>query len=406
MNRQPVATDDRDDPAGASDEAGTPGRTDGTPSRRLAIAALVRIDSGGAYANLVLPGLLARSGLEGPDRRLATELVYGATRMRRALDHLVDAFLLRPVDGPTRAALRVGAHQLAVLGTPAHAAVSATVGATRGPARRLVNAVLRRLAAQLAAGPPHWPDEATRLSYPDWLVGRLCADLGDERALAALEAMNRVAPADVRPDGYVQDRASQWVADLVGAGPGHRVADLCAAPGGKATALAGTGAVVIAGDLRPARARAVAENGRRLGLADLHTVVADGRRPPLRPGSCDRVLVDAPCSGLGALRRRPDARWRIEPDAISRLAHLQRQLLDGAALGLRPGGTLVYSVCTLTDEETLGVDRWLADAHPELEAVAPPGPPWRAHGRGARLLPQDEGTDGMYTLILRRTVQD
>ena len=121
-------------------------------SRRVAARALVRIEESGAYANLALPAVLERSRLEAADRRLVTELVYGTTRMRRALDHLVDAYLLRPVDPPTRAALRIGAYQLAVLGTPPHAAVGATVGATRGPARRLVNAVLRRLAEQLAAG--------------------------------------------------------------------------------------------------------------------------------------------------------------------------------------------------------------------------------------------------------------
>jgi 16S rRNA (cytosine967-C5)-methyltransferase len=114
------------------------------------------------------------------------------------------------------------------------------------------------------------------------------------------------------------------------------------------------------------------------------------------------VLVDAPCSGLGVLRRRPDARWRVEPDAIGRLAALQRDLLDAAVALLRRGGTVTYSVCTMTAEETVGVDAWLADAHPSLEALPPPGDPWRPSGRGALLLPQAASTDGMFLLQLRR----
>jgi 16S rRNA (cytosine967-C5)-methyltransferase len=107
------------------------------------------------------------------------------------------------------------------------------------------------------------------------------------------------------------------------------------------------------------------------------------------------VLVDATCSGIGVLRRRPDARWRVDADAVGRLAALQREIVESAIGLLRPGGTLVYSVCTLTEAETLGLDRWLADAHPELAQIEPLGDPWRPHGRGALLLPQAAGTDGM-----------
>jgi 16S rRNA (cytosine967-C5)-methyltransferase len=129
--------------------------------------------------------------------------------------------------------------------------------------------------------------------------------------------------------------------------------------------------------------------------------VADACLPPLRPGSFDRVLVDAPCSGLGVLRRRPDARWRIQAADVPRLAALQRRLLAAALPLVAPGGLLVYSVCTLTLAETAGIDRWLAKAHPEMTPVAPPGSPWERVGRGARLLPQTAGTDGMFLLMLR-----
>jgi len=367
-------------------------------ARAVARDALLRIEEG-AYANLVLPGLLGRSGLSDRDRRFATELVYGTTRMRRACDFLVDRFVLRSLDPPTRAVLRLGAHQLHHLGTPAHAAVSATVAVAPARARGLVNAVLRRV----AEAPVEWPDDATRLSYPDWVVARLADDLGEADALAALEEMDRPAEAVERPDGYVQDRASQFVVGAMAAVAGERVADVCAGPGGKATLLAGSGAVALATDVRPARAGLVAGAAARTGTTDRVLVAAaDGRRPPWRPESLDRVLVDAPCSGLGVLRRRPDARWRVEPDAVARLASLQRELLDAAVALLRPGGTLTYSVCTLTNEETVEVDGWLAQAHPALDPVPAPGDPWRPHGRGALLLPQAASTDGMFLLQLRR----
>ncbi|MGH9128282.1 MAG: transcription antitermination factor NusB [Acidimicrobiales bacterium] len=435
--------------------AGRPAST----ARGVALDVLERIDEG-AYANLVLSGELGRSSLAQRDRALVTELVYGTTRLRRACDWMVDAHLHQPAtDARVRAALRLGAYQLAFTRIPAHAAVAATVGEAPLRARGLVNAVLRRVSAGL---PPVWPDLATELSYPDWIVDRLCADLGKEAARSALVQMNEAPVVTTRADGYVQDLGSQWVAELVGARPGERVADLCAAPGGKATAIAAqasgagqattigaTGAVghveggpagegaetggadqgherrllVFAGDVRPARARAMREGVRRLGLdratgasanatsatsatsasgATVATVVADGRRPPIAPGSVDRVLVDAPCSGLGVLRRRPDARWRVQAPDVGRLAALQRDLLAGAAPLLRPGGTLAYCVCTLTRAETIAVDEWLSAEHPELVALPAPGAPWVSWGRGALLLPQAAGTDGMFLLRLTR----
>ena len=390
-----------------------------TTARRVAIDALVDVDAG-ARANVVLPTRLAGSGLERRDRAFATELVYGTVRMRRACDWLLGPHVrggppaqgaaragppaqgaARALDAPVRAALRVGVYQLAFLGTPAHAAVSATVAEVDGPGRRLVNAVLRRVAEALAAGPPRWPDLATELSYPDWIVELLCADLGTTEGRAALAAMDQPASATVRSDGYIQDRASQLVGEQVGAKAGERVLDLCAAPGGKATALASAGAMVVAVDIDPVRASTVAANAAGLGLRSVSVVVADGGHPPLVSASFDRVLVDAPCSGLGVLRRRPDARWRVQPDDLPRLAALQRRLLASAADLVRPGGVLVYSVCTLTRVETAGIDQWLARTRPDLVPLSPPGPPWRPAGRGAVIFPHTEGTDGMFVLTLR-----
>ena len=433
----------------AGGQRGHGGRSSGRPARprparAVALDALDRIDEGGAYANLVLPGVLDRSGLAPADRRFVTDLVYGTTRMRRACDHLVDGYVDRPLDARVRNALRLGAYQLAFAGVPPHAAVGETVGVAPRPARGLVNAVLRRVAAAPAA--VAWPDDATRLSVPDWVLDELIASLGGEVARAALATMNEPATVSARDDGYVQDPASQQVAAVVGARPGERVLDLCAAPGGKATALAAAGATVVAADVRHRRTALLARNARHVtpgaaGAASAGSVTggpvpggrssvgsvtgaraagtapgvegrvvavtADGARPPWREGAFDRVLVDAPCSGLGTLRRRPDLRWRIETDAVGRLAGLQRRLLAAAAGLVRPGGTLVYSVCTLTAAETTGVDEWLATTRPDLVPTAPPAEPWRRWGRGAMLLPQAAGTDGMCLFrYVRRATDD
>jgi len=414
---------------------------------------------GGAYSNLVLPGLLRSSPLPPRDRALVTDLVYGTLRQQGAVDHLLGLVADRPLsdlDPPVRAALRLGTYQL-LAGLPPHAAVGATMGALASArARPYVNGVLRNLAR---LGPPWpWPagDDpdavAVRTSHPVWIVDLLQREFGSAEALATLEADNEPPAVSLRPNrlrtdsealaaelsdaGAIveagrlvpgalrvrtigdpaklpavaegratpQDEASQAVALAVAPKLGDDVLDVAAAPGGKSTALAeltdDTGRVV-AGDLRPGRVARVAEAARRLGLTSVHTVVADGRALPVPPGRFDRVLVDAPCSGLGVLRRRPEARWRLGPDDPARLAALQRELLAAAAETLHPGGLLAYSACTLTPEETVEIDQWAAEALPGLSAADPPGAPWRPHGRGALLLPHDAGTDGMYLLLLR-----
>jgi 16S rRNA (cytosine967-C5)-methyltransferase len=213
--------------------------------------------------------------------------------------------------------------------------------------------------------------------------------------------MNEPPPVSVRDDGYTQDRSSQWVAAAVGALPGEQVLDLCAAPGGKATAMAARsghdGAFVIAADVSRARTGLIRDNLTRVG-ADGAAVCADGTMPPFVASSFDRVLLDAPCSGLGALRRRPDSRWRITAADITELAALQRMLLTSAATLVRPGGTLVYSVCTLTAEESIDhsvpLGFSVVDARPEGM--------WRPYGHGWRVLPHDDDTDGMVLVRYRR----
>jgi 16S rRNA (cytosine967-C5)-methyltransferase len=356
-----------------------------TNARQVAYRCLQRIDHEGAYANLLLQSELGRSKLSERDRGFVTELVYGTTRMRRACDALIDRFLIKEPQPALRTLLRLGAYQLHFAGVAAHAAVGETVELAPKPARGFVNAILRRVDDT----PMVWPNDAVRLSYPDWIVERLQAELGSE-AEPALMRMNEPAPVSVREDGYRQDLASQWVAAAVESAPGERILDMCAAPGGKATAMASSGAEVIAADVQLHRARLIKE---------VPVVVGDACAPPFAPGTFDKVLVDAPCSGLGALRRRADARWRITSGDVSELAELQRRIIGAAAPLIRPGGWLVYSVCTLTAAESID--------HPAPVGFEPievtPGPEWRAYGPGWRVLPHDHDTDGMVLIRYRQS---
>ena len=421
-------------------------------ARRLAVDVLVRVDDG-AYVHALLPAVLRASALDARDRAFVTDLVAGTTRLRDALDFLLERVADRPVgklDPRVRAGVRLGTYQL-VRGLPAHAAVAATVEAVAGRGRGYVNAVLRRVAE---LGPPWpWPDGndadalAVRTSHPKWLVEALVAELGADAARGVLDADNEPPALTLRPnaarttadalaaelvaagatvergrllpDALVvrgvgdparlpavvggratpQDQASQAVVALVDTAPGQRLLDVAAAPGGKATGVAERGASVVALDRDRGRLRMVSDAALRLDV-DVDCVVGDAHTPPVRSRSFDRVLVDAPCSGLGVLRRRADARWRVRPAMIPEVVNVQRALLEGAAGALAPGGVLVYSVCTLTGAETEGIDAWLRRAHPELHALEAPGPPWEPVGRGARLLPQRCGTDGMYVLRL------
>lgn len=367
-----------------------------TTARRVAYDALKRIDADGAYANLVLGAMLERSELSDQDRRFVTELVYGTTRMRRACDALIDRFVTSPPDPATRTLLRLGVYQLEFAGVPPHAAVSETVSLAPKRVRGFVNAVLRKASSTDMV----WPSEFARLSYPDW-IGRLLVDeLGEDAAMRSLARMNEAGSATVRADGYVQDVSSQWVAAAVEAVPDERVLDACAAPGGKATALAATGATVVAADVRPGRVRLITENIERLGATNIEAVVADATDPPFDPASFDAVLIDAPCSGLGALRRRPDARWRIRPDDVTDLVALQRRIIDASAALVAPGGRLVYSVCTLTAAESI--------EHPVpagfvVDDREPPVGTWQPFGCGWRVLPHEADTDGMVLIRYRRS---
>jgi 16S rRNA (cytosine967-C5)-methyltransferase len=422
--------------------------------RDLALAALGRVDDG-AYANLALPALLARSGLGVADRAAVTDLVYGSLRLRGALDHALRPLSRQPLEQLeplVLRGLRLGAYELLFGGTAAHAAVAETVAAVGRAGRRgqagYVNACLRRLATT----PPSWPDPAadpagwatTRGSHPAWVVEEALARLGPDGLVALVEADNtrprvtlRATPGRATRDGLlaelaaagvpasphplgtdclvlergdpaglaavrdgravVQDAASALVAPAVGASPWALLTALAAEPADKAGHLAALGARVLAVERHPGRARMVRETAGRLGVAGrLHAVVGDGRHPPLRAGGADAALVDAPCSNLGSLRRRPEARWRHRPEEVAGLVALQLDLLLAAADAIRPGGTLVYSVCTWTRAETDGVVDELLRRRSDLEESA---------GGRRQLWPHRDDADGVYLARLVKTAQ-
>jgi 16S rRNA (cytosine967-C5)-methyltransferase len=360
----------------------------------VALSCLQRIEREGAYANILTPAALSSSTLDERDRRFVTELVYGTTRMRRACDALIDRFVIREPAPAVRSLLRLGAFQLVFAGVPPHAAVDETVSLAPKQARGFVNAVLRGVARSEMS----FASDGERLSYPDWIVHRFVNEFGADDGLQALAAMNEPAAVTERADGYVQDLGSQWVAAAVPARVGQVVVDVCAAPGGKSTMLAASGALVCAADRRESRVGLMAGNIRSLGYGNVVPLVADALAAPLRDRSADHVLLDAPCTGLGTLRRRPDARWRVQPDDVSKLAAVQQTMLQAAAQLVRLGGTLVYSVCSPLAQESS--DRRVPDGFQPMSDV--PQGTWRRRGDGWFALAHDAGTDAMSLVRWQR----
>ncbi|HUG64518.1 MAG TPA: transcription antitermination factor NusB [Gaiellaceae bacterium] len=400
-----------------------------SPARAAAFDVLVRVFEDGAYADRALR--TAAEPLDERDRALAQRLSFGAVQRVRTLDHAIETLGRRRVarlDPPVRAALRLGAYQLGFVGgVPRYAAVNESVELVRRAglerAVAFTNAVLRRVAdgidRLLGALPEETAVEAgLKHSYPDWIAETWWRDLGAEDARALMRALNEPGAPVVRlvsgevdgtPDSDVpgawhvdridddalaagrvwpQSAASQLVGLAVESREGDRTLDVCAAPGGKATMLAGD---VTAVEVNPARARELEENAARLGASNVHVVVADGRALPVELKDFDRALVDAPCSGLGVLNRRPDLRWRAEP-----LPELQLELLRAAAERVRPGGAIVYSVCTINaDESEAVVDASGLTVDPTLGAE---WPQFRHAGRPEFLqtLPQAHGTAGFF----------
>ena len=397
-----------------------------SPARAAAYQTVLRVFEQDAYADRAFR--TAAEGLDHRDRALAQRLAYGTIQRVRTLDHAIESLGRRPVrklDPPVRAALRLGAYELGFMGTPQHAAVNEAVELVRGArlerAVAFTNAVLRRLTEGLEPLLASLPEGALKQSYPDWIEELWARDFGPEGAIALMRAQNEPPETVVRhvrgevegeptdvPGAYrvdrvdegalaegriwPQSRGSQLAGLVVGARVGERVLDLCAAPGGKATMLAGE---VVAVEIHPGRARELEENARRLGAANVTVLQADALALPSELRDFDRVLVDAPCSGLGVLAQRPDLRWRARP-----LPELQRDLLRVATERTRPGGTIVYSVCTLNaDENEAIVDGTGLEAEPLGEEW-----PQFAHPKRPEFLltrPDRHRTSGFFIARLR-----
>jgi 16S rRNA (cytosine967-C5)-methyltransferase len=374
-------------------------------ARRAALNVLVRVFEEDAYADRAFAG--EAEGLDERDRAFAQRLAYGATQRVRSLDHVLEEVGGRSVaelDIPVRAALRLGAYELAFMdAVPPRATVNEAVelvraaGASR--ATGLVNAVLRKATgiAQLIDDlPEDTPqDAALKHSYPDWIAETWWREWGADEALALMRAQNEPPERVVRPAGngsWPQSRGSQLAGRSVGVEPGERVLDLCAAPGGKTTQLAERAAEVVAVELHPGRARELEHNLKRLGFANVTVVVADARELPPELTGFDRVLVDAPCSGLGVLASRPDLRWRAQP-----LPDLQLELLRVAAERVKPGGSITYSVCTIVKEENEDVvDASGLEVEPLDGEFAHPRRP-----EFLLTLPSKHGTSGFFIARIR-----
>jgi 16S rRNA (cytosine967-C5)-methyltransferase len=392
-------------------------------ARGVAHQVVTRVFEEDAYADRAFRSAAER--LDGRDRAFAMQMAYGTVQRVRTLDHAIETLGRRPVrklDPPVRAALRIGAYQLAYMdGVPAHAAVDESVELVRRAglerAVAFTNAVLRRLSQGLPEVLARLHEEtpaaaALMHSYPDWVAETWWRELGPEDARALMRRQNEPPETAVRtpegpkvvatipPDwlesGYAwpQSRGSQLAGAAVGARGGERVLDLCAAPGGKATQLAAAGAEVVAVERHAGRARELEENARRLGV-ELTVVNEDALDLPAGLGEFDRALVDAPCSGLGVLNSRPDLRWRSEP-----LPDLQLALLRAAIERVRPGGTVTYSVCTVNSAENEAV---IDELGLRVEDLGSAWPDYRHPSRPEFLLtlPHVHGTSGFFVARMR-----
>lgn len=438
--------------------------------RRTAFEVLREVTGQDAFANLALGQALTHHQMTGRDAALCTELVSGTCRMTGTLDAIIETAAGRPLGSLQPAVvdvLRLGAYQLLATRIPTHAAVTATVDlAALSIGERVagvVNAITRKVSArsldqwldQLTAGLDAREALALRTWHPRWIVDAYADVLPAEELADALAAGNvppvptlvvrpglaEVADLDGEPTRYspfgarrpgnpgdvpavkasragVQDEGSQLVAAALAGveAPAGPWLDVCAGPGGKAALLRGLADrddnFLVAAELLPHRAGLVAQSLAGYPGAGHQVVVADGTVPAWRADGFARVLLDAPCTGLGSLRRRPESRWRKRPDQIAQLAGLQSWLLDHALDSVVAGGVLAYVTCSPHPAETAAVVAGVADRVEVLDAPAildrvartpVPGAAAATDPRYVQLWPHRHGTDAMFLALLRKT---
>lgn len=436
-------------------------------ARETALRVLVSCRTNGAWADAALKAQMNRDGLSGADAALCSRIVYGVIQNRMLLDFYIGAYCSQKPDHlqvPLLDILRIGAYQILFLNKiPDSAAVNESVNLTRmvkrGQAAGLVNAVLRKISKN-KENLPAIPDRdaekylSIRYSHPKWLVKRLMSILGREETEAFLAANNEIAPMTVQinplktkeekliatleasgvsvkvhpwvpnclelsgtgdltslqafrnGEFLVQDPAARLVSLIAKIQPGQKVLDVCAAPGGKsfsaAFAMKDEGHIQAC-DLHENKLIRIRESAERLGIHCIETAAADGRKQrPEWIGAFDTVLVDAPCSGLGIIRKKPDTRYKKADDLFA-LPVIQTEILENAATYVRPGGTLVYSTCTILPEENDQVVTAFLTEHPEffLDAFELPQPVGKTNGQ-LTLWPHRHGTDGFYICRMKR----
>ncbi|HWI52061.1 MAG TPA: 16S rRNA (cytosine(967)-C(5))-methyltransferase RsmB [Symbiobacteriaceae bacterium] len=447
-------------------------------AREAALRALRDVDVKESYANLALDAHLTRSKLEGRDRALATEIVYGVTRRRGTVDWAIGQVATRPIeqiDPYIRNVLRSAVYQVLYMERIPHsAAVDEAVNLARqygheGVAK-FVNGVLRNFLRKLPTLP--WPDPAAdpvaalavQHSHPEWLVESWSERFGTEDAVKLMEASNRIPPLTIRvntlkatreavaealeaegvkteptphsPFGLiiheltsashldklksmkaglftVQDESSMLVGPVVAPQPGQTVIDVAAAPGGKTTHMAQlmeNQGKIIAVDVHAHKIDLVDQNARRLGATIIEGLCMDARElGQIMTNRADAVLCDVPCSGLGTLARRPDARWRKTPEDVEQLVPIQQAILESAAQAVKPGGTLVYSTCTIEPRENQEMVEAFVAAHPDfafddIRPYLPESLRGDARGGYIQLLPHIHGTDGFFIARMTRKV--
>jgi len=345
-----------------------------SPARRVAFGILQKVQHGG-YASDLLLRETAR--MDSRDAGLAGEIVFGCLRRQAQLDYLIGQHAKGKLDPEVRIALRMGIYQIRYLDrVPLHAAVNESVELIKKSPKRsaapLVNAVLRKIGRE----PVAWPDRATALSKPQWLLDKWDRQFGMETATKIAEAFLEPPKTYIASTGRMQDIGAQSIVPLLDLHPGQSFLDLCAAPGNKTAQALEYGVEAVACDLHFHRLAA---------LQDLpcRRVVLDGTQPLPFSAKFDRILIDAPCSGTGTLGRNPEIAWRLKPSDLSELQATQIRLLQTALESLKPGGVLVYSTCSLEEEENQNV-------------IAHVPGHWSVHQR----IPGLDAGDGFFAAVL------